>query len=111
MMQTLAGVNKVLIVNLTVPPRVPDPVAVPNNTVLADGVRRYPNAVLVDWHAVSADHPEFFAEDGIHLTLEGAQAYAKLIASSLGEHAEGSPTLPGPPEKIPRGEGGAFGEC
>jgi hypothetical protein len=111
MMQTLAGVNKVLIVNLTVPPRVPDPVAVPNNTVLADGVRRYPNAVLVDWHAASADHPEFFAEDGIHLTLEGAQAYAKLIASSLGEDAEGSPTLPAPQGRISWGEGGTFGEC
>jgi hypothetical protein len=111
MMQTLAGVSKVLIVNLTVPPRVRDPVAVSNNTVLTDGVRRYPNAVLVDWHAASADHPEFLGEEGIHPTLEGAQAYAELIASFLGEDAEGSPTLPGPRGRISWGEGGAFGEC
>jgi lysophospholipase L1-like esterase len=111
MMQTLAGVSKVLIVNLTVPPRVKDPVAVPNNAVLSEGARRYPNAVLVDWHAASADHPEYFGEDGIHLTQEGAQVYAELIASSLGEDAEDSPALPGPREKISWGEGGTFGEC
>ena len=111
MMQTLAGVSKVLVVNLTVPPRVQDPVAVPNNAVLTEGIRRYPNAVLVDWQAASTDHPEYFGEDGIHLTLEGAQAYAELIASSLGEEAEGSPALPDPPEKISWGEGGTFGEC
>ena len=60
MMQVLAGVREVLIVNLTVPPGVEDPVAVPNNAVLAEGARRYPNTVLVDWHAASANHPEFF---------------------------------------------------
>ncbi len=34
-----------------------------NNAVMTDGVQRYPNAVLVDWHAVSTGHPEFFGED------------------------------------------------
>jgi hypothetical protein len=51
---------------------------------LAEGVARYPNAVLVDWHAASIDHPDFFWGDGIHLRPEGAQAYAQLIAASLG---------------------------
>ena len=84
MMRVLAGVRKVLIVNLTVPPNVNDPIAVPNNAVLADGVHRYPNAALVDWHSASAGHAEFFGEDSIHLTLQGAQAYADLIATYLG---------------------------
>jgi hypothetical protein len=84
MMRVLAGVRKVLIVNLTVPPNVNDPIAVPNNAVLADGVHRYPNAALVDWHSASAGHAEFFGEPSIHRTLQGAQAYADLIATYLG---------------------------
>lgn len=110
MMRALADVRKVLIVNLTVPYDVPDPVAVPNNAVLANGAQRYPNAVLVDWHVASANHAEFFGEDGIHLTLEGAQAYAALIASYL-EDTESSSAPPGPQEIITWGEGGSFGEC
>lgn len=110
MMQELADINKVLIVNLTVPPEVEDPIAVPNNAVLADGVQRYPNTVLVDWHSASIDHPEFLGEDGTHLTLEGAQAYAGLIGAYL-EDTEGSVELPGPQETVSWGEGGAFGEC
>jgi lysophospholipase L1-like esterase len=54
----------------------------PNNKVLADGVARYPDkAVLVDWHARSAGHPEYFY-DGLHLTPSGARAYAGLIAAT-----------------------------
>lgn len=85
MMRVLAGVRKVLVVNMTVPPDVNNPIAVPNNAMLAEGVRRYPNTVLVDWHAVSAGHPEFVERDGIHLTLQGAQAYADLIATHLAD--------------------------
>lgn len=110
MMQTLQGVRKVLIVNLTVPSGVPDPVAVPNNAVLAEGARRYPNAVLVNWHDRSAEHPEYFGEDGTHLTLEGAQAYAKLIAFYL-DDSVGSSAPPTPQETTSWGEGGSFGEC
>jgi len=51
--------------------------------VLADGVRRYPNTVLVDWHAASVDRPELFVEDGIHLQAEGQRVYADLIAAHL----------------------------
>jgi len=113
MMEVLAGVPKVLIVSLTVPPGVEDPVAASNNAVLTDGVQRYSNTVLVDWHAASAEHPEYFSgEDNIHLSLQGAQAYADLIAAHLGdEAAEGSVASPGSKERITWGEGGAFGEC
>ena len=55
----------------------------PNNAVLADGVQRYPRAVLVDWYSASADHPEYFVEDGVHLQIQGQQVYADLISSHL----------------------------
>jgi hypothetical protein len=37
--------------------------------------------VLVDWHARSAGHPEYFY-DGLHLTPSGARAYAGLISAA-----------------------------
>jgi peptidoglycan/LPS O-acetylase OafA/YrhL len=82
MMRVLSGVRKVLVVNVTVPD---GKSWVPNNEVLAEGVRRYPDrALLVDWYAASAGHPEYFW-DGIHLTPQGARAYADLIAAACEE--------------------------
>jgi lysophospholipase L1-like esterase len=111
MMRVLSGVHKVLVVNLTVPPGVADPVAVPNNAVLANGIRRYPNkAVLVNWYAASAEHPAYLYWDGIHVTPRGAQAYANLIASYLAD-PEAPVKLPGPRKIFSWGEDGLAGEC
>ncbi len=79
MMALLADVRLVVFVNV----KVPRPWEAPNNKVLAEGVQRYPNAVLADWHAASAGHPELFWDDGIHLRPEGAKAYAVLVAEAL----------------------------
>ncbi len=55
------------------------------NTVLADGVARYPTTVLADWQGVAAQHPEWFYADGTHLQINGpgAQALAGVIASKV----------------------------
>ena len=53
--------------------------------MIAEGVERYPNAVLVDWHSASADRPELFYKDGYHLRPEGQRIYADLISSHLPE--------------------------
>jgi peptidoglycan/LPS O-acetylase OafA/YrhL len=79
MMQVLAGVRRVVFVNVDVPRAW----AQPNNEVLAEGVRRYPNAVLVDWYSASLAHPEFFVSDGVHLTIEGQRVYAGLISERI----------------------------
>ena len=82
MMRVLSGARKVLVVNTTVPETYS---WAPNNEVLAAGVQRYPEkAVLVDWHAASAGHPEYFW-DGLHLTPEGAKVYADLISAAYRE--------------------------
>ena len=39
--------------------------------------------VIADWFAVSAGHPEFFVEDGVHLTVAGADAYSMTLAAAL----------------------------
>ncbi|HZY65973.1 MAG TPA: acyltransferase family protein [Rubrobacteraceae bacterium] len=55
-----------------------------NNTVIAQGVERYPNAALVDWYGASANRPELFWDDGMHLRPEGgARLYAELIAAKI----------------------------
>lgn len=79
MMSILADVRRVVFVNVRVPRRWEGP----NNTVIAEGVSRYPNAVLADWHAVSADHPELFARDGVHPQRAGRRLYADVIAAAV----------------------------
>ena len=78
-MGILASTQRVIFVNLQVPHRWGEP----NNTVLADGVKRYTNAVLVDWCMASTDRPELFYKDGIHLKPGGARVYTELIAASV----------------------------
>jgi hypothetical protein len=46
-------------------------------------VKRYKNAVLVDWHNVAKDRPELFWDDGYHLNPDGQALYADLIARNL----------------------------
>lgn len=78
-MNILSGSRKVVFVNVKVPRRWEGP----NNEVLAEGVGRYPNAVLVDWHGFSQERPQLFWDDGMHLRPEGAQAYTSLILQAI----------------------------
>jgi peptidoglycan/LPS O-acetylase OafA/YrhL/lysophospholipase L1-like esterase len=80
MMGVLSGVKKVAFVNAKEPRAWEQQV----NDTLAAGVKRYKNALLVDWHDYGNAHPEFFYDDGIHLRPEGAIAYAQLITNALG---------------------------
>ncbi|MDQ3497978.1 MAG: acyltransferase [Actinomycetota bacterium] len=80
-MRTLSGVDRVAFVNVTVP----RPWEEPNNEVIAEGVKRYPNTVLVDWHSASADRPDLFYNDGYHLRPKGQRTYTDLISSHLPE--------------------------
>jgi peptidoglycan/LPS O-acetylase OafA/YrhL/lysophospholipase L1-like esterase len=79
MMEVLADVHRVMFVNV----KVPRPWEQPNNAVLADGVKQYSNAVLVDWYVASVGRPELLVKDGIHLQHEGQRVYTDLIAAYL----------------------------
>lgn len=79
MLESLRDAKKVVVLNV----RVPRPWEGQVNEVLAEGVKRYRNAVLVDWNAAGNAHPEFFWDDGIHLRPEGAQFYARLVAEQV----------------------------
>jgi hypothetical protein len=81
MMGVLSGASRIVFVNV----HVDQPWQDTNNAVLAAGVARYPQAVLVDWATLAAAHPEWFGPDGTHLAIDGpgAQALAALIASKV----------------------------
>lgn len=65
-----------------------------NNAMLAAATGAYPNTTLVDWKTASDGHDELFVADGVHLTAEGADLYARLIAAAIRP-------LPPPPTPTP----------
>jgi len=78
-MEVLKGARRVVVVNV----KMARPWEPTNNAMLADGVGRWPTAVLVDWHKQGAAHPEFFADDGTHMGPTGVGMLAEMILSSL----------------------------
>ena len=54
-----------------------------NNAVMFNGMARWANLRVLDWHALSEGQPWFSDSEGIHLNRAGAQAMADLIASAL----------------------------
>jgi peptidoglycan/LPS O-acetylase OafA/YrhL len=79
-MFALEEVDRVYFVNTKVPRRWEGS----GNESLEAGVELWPNAFLIDWNAAATDHPEYFGKDGVHLTGAGIEAYARLIAQSIG---------------------------
>ena len=81
MMSILGGASRVLFVNV----HVDRPWQDSNNVVIANGVARYPNAVVADWATLAAQNPAWFGADGTHLGIDGpgAVALASLITTTL----------------------------
>jgi hypothetical protein len=77
--EALQDSEKVIVVNTAVPRGWRDD----NNRLIADVAERYPNVSVVDWNSVSADHPEYFAPDGVHLVPGGVAVYISEIARYL----------------------------
>jgi hypothetical protein len=53
------------------------------NGDLRAATARWPQLTLVDWDAASADHPEWFQLDAIHLDKRGGRALAQLIRTAV----------------------------
>lgn len=54
-----------------------------NNQEIRDFVDQNDNTYLIDWYTASADHPEYFEPDDMHLVPTGAEAYANCIKESV----------------------------
>ena len=70
---------RVIVVNTAVPRSWRDE----NNAIIASVSARYPNTTLIDWQMLSANHPEYFASDGVHLNPPGVNAYVSAILEVL----------------------------
>jgi lysophospholipase L1-like esterase len=77
MLRAAAGARRVVLVTVHVPRSWQDA----DNATLRAGAARDPRAVIADWYALSAGHPEWFAPDGYHLNRSGSRALAALIVS------------------------------
>ena len=51
----------------------------PNNAMIARLAREFANVRVLDWHAISAQRPDYFVNDGIHLTVRGMRALTAQI--------------------------------
>jgi len=69
---------RIIVVNTAVPRGWRDE----NNALIAQYAALY-GATVVDWAAISAGHPEYFAPDGVHLVPAGVRAYVDAIAATL----------------------------
>ncbi|MEK7344648.1 MAG: acyltransferase family protein [Pseudomonadota bacterium] len=56
----------------------------PNNEMMARVSARFQNVRLVDWHAIGEANPDYFVQDGIHLSGIGIHAYYSQIRMALG---------------------------
>lgn len=57
----------------------------PNNELIARVSKSFDNAHLVDWHAIGQANPDYFVQDGIHLSGSGIHAYYSQIRMALGQ--------------------------
>jgi peptidoglycan/LPS O-acetylase OafA/YrhL len=74
------GVRKIYMLNVRVPMGWERLV----NDHIAEVAQNWPElVVLVDWHEISGGHPEWFLDDGVHLTKDGAQAYVDITLDTI----------------------------
>jgi peptidoglycan/LPS O-acetylase OafA/YrhL len=78
-MQIAGPERQVIFLNTRVPRAWQDS----NNAVLSAGLKRHSNMTLIDWHGVTQDHPELFANDHIHLNGAGAEFYTRLVVQAV----------------------------
>jgi peptidoglycan/LPS O-acetylase OafA/YrhL len=73
------GNRKVYLVNC----RVPRAWETNVNQSLEEVVKSVPHTVLIDWYSASEGHPEYFAQDGVHLTKAGGETFANLLMEHI----------------------------
>jgi len=74
----LQDYEKVVVVNASVPRSWEKP----NNRLINKITKDYPNVVVADWNAEADGKSDYSVSDGVHLTKQGAAAFAELIRTS-----------------------------
>jgi hypothetical protein len=76
------------------------------NDAIRDAAERNPDVTLVDWNLYSRSHPDWFQDDGIHLTGAGAEAMAQLFHDTLVDLGIPIPPLVVTTARLPGGKVG-----
>lgn len=79
LLELLENQPHIILVNTSVPRGWKDE----NNQLIDRVISRYPRVTLVNWAEISANHPEFFAPDGVHLNDNGSDVYVAAIVEAL----------------------------
>lgn len=79
LMELLSDCRTVVFLNT----KIPESICEPNNAVIEQGVEKYNNAYLLNWHDFSKDHAEWFYRDRTHLKPTGAKIYARNVMDLL----------------------------
>ncbi|MCQ4087341.1 acyltransferase family protein [Saccharibacillus sp. JS10] len=53
------------------------------NRALSEAAEAYPNVSIIDWHDASSGRSDYFSEDGVHLTQDGAEAFTALVKQHI----------------------------
>lgn len=53
------------------------------NKELDNTAKRYDNAHLIDWKSISEGQTTWFEEDGIHVNIEGSEAFTSLVTREI----------------------------
>jgi peptidoglycan/LPS O-acetylase OafA/YrhL len=77
--EAVKGQPQIIVVNTAVP----RPWRDGNNQIIREVAANYPQAVVIDWNALSNGRPEYFAPDGVHLVPAGVNAYVGAILEKL----------------------------
>lgn len=56
------------------------------NKKIKQAEKKYDNVTIINWHQSSENHPEYFANDGIHLEEIGAEKLSELIVYEIKKH-------------------------
>lgn len=64
--------------------RSPNAKDIDNNAIIDEYVEANKNVHLIDWYSATEGHDDWLIEDGIHLTWDGRDAYAKLVVDTMG---------------------------
>ena len=72
------------------------------NTTLASAASRYPNVLLVNWHAAIEHHQGLLWSDDIHPQPVGGKLYAKVVRSVVLRAMQKRPRLlRSAPQRVP----------
>ncbi|MCT4781747.1 MULTISPECIES: acyltransferase family protein [Exiguobacterium] len=64
--------------------RVPRPWEQEVNDKLRRASASRDNVTLIDWHEASTGKNDYFEADGVHLTIDGAEAFGRLLEEEIG---------------------------